>query len=53
MKKLLRLGGFLFVCANYTIFMPRKGFFKKLLWLEKWFRKFPLGGQYYVVGEKK
>lgn len=37
---------------NYTIFMPRKDLFKKLLSLEKYFRKIPLGGQYYCIGGK-
>lgn len=36
----------------YTIFMPRTGFFKRLLALEKYFRKIPLGGQYYCIARK-
>ncbi len=38
--------------VNYTIFMPRKGIFLKLLSVEKFLRKFPFGGQYYCIGSK-
>ena len=34
---------------RFTIFFPRKGFFKKILWLERLLWWCPIGGQYYVV----
>ncbi len=52
MKSKIRSVGFSPVLCNYTLFMPRKGIFKKMIWLEKILKKFPAGGQYYCVGEK-
>ena len=37
---------------RYVIFFPRKGIFNKMLWLEKYFKRLPLGGQYYVRAVK-
>lgn len=37
---------------QYTIFFPRKKMFSSLLRLEKYFRKIPLGGQFYGVFEQ-
>lgn len=48
LKKNLRRAGFTDVKVSYTIFFPRKGFFQKLLPLEKLLVWLPLGGQYYV-----
>ena len=36
----------------YTLFMPRKGVFRKLLFLEKYLKWLPIGAQYYLVGDK-
>ena len=40
------------VSVNYTIFMPRTGFFKRLLCLERYLRKLPIGAQYYCMARK-
>jgi len=39
-------------CIRYTIFMPRKGIFNRLLFMERWLEWCPLGGQYYCVSIK-
>lgn len=39
--------------TNYTIFMPRKGFFVKLIPIEKHLKWCGIGGQYYCVALKK
>lgn len=52
MKRNIKKAGFQKVFSNFTIFMPRKSFFLKLLEIEKYLRKIPVGGQYYCVAEK-
>jgi SAM-dependent methyltransferase len=37
---------------TYIIFFPRKGFFLKLLFLERYLQWLPFGGQYYYVSAK-
>lgn len=51
-KKILKEAGFKEVNNTFTIFFPRSGFFKPFLFLEKWLKKIPLGGQYYTKGIK-
>lgn len=46
-KRLLKDSGFKINNLIYTIFFPRKSFFKLFLVFEKYLRKFPFGGQYY------
>ncbi len=52
MLRKMKLSGFNGRGTCYTIFMPRKGIFKKMLSLEKLLRRLPFGGQYYCIGEK-
>lgn len=52
-KKLLDENGFTVSKKRYTIFMPRKGFFNKLVGLEKALTWLPMGGQYYVIASAK
>lgn len=40
--------GFKSIIVNYTLFFPRYRFFKPFLTLEKYLKKFPVGGQYYL-----
>ncbi len=51
-KGLLQKSGFRIQNLIYTIFFPRTGFFKKLITLEKYIRKVPIGGQYYFRASK-
>ena len=51
-KRLLNKIKFGSFAINYVIFFPRKGIFKKMLFLEKYFERVPLGGQYYVRAVK-
>lgn len=51
--KLLKHIGFYIDSKAFTLFMPRKGLFKKLQWIEKHISWLPIGGQYYTVSEKK
>jgi len=53
LKKLLAISGFMKTTINYTIFFPRKGLFKKMLFLEKYLKNIPLGGQYYTRSVKR
>lgn len=53
MKQRLKKAGFSSAKSRFTIFMPRKGFFKKLCFLEKCFSWIPIGAQYYVCGKKE
>jgi ubiquinone/menaquinone biosynthesis C-methylase UbiE len=45
--KTIREAGFQRAVKRYTIFFPRKAFFKSLVPLEKYLYRCPLGGQYY------
>jgi ubiquinone/menaquinone biosynthesis C-methylase UbiE len=40
------------ISINFTIFFPRNRLFEKLIFLENYFKKIPLGGQYYAVASK-
>lgn len=51
-KGLLQKGGFRIQSLNYTIFFPRRFFFKILIGLEKFLRRVPFGGQYFVRAVK-
>lgn len=51
-KRRVKNAGFKDLKIRYTIFMPRKLFFKKLLWMEKWLWFIPMGGQYYIRAKK-
>lgn len=53
MRKQLKETGFKKNAVKYTIFMPRKGFFNKMIAAERFFKNIPLGAQYYFVGEKR
>ncbi len=48
----MKRAGFHNIKVSYIIFFPRKGFFKRALGAEKLLRWLPLGGQYYVSGQK-
>lgn len=50
-KSVVKAGGFENVKSRFTIFLPRKGIFNKLLGIEKALTWLPLGGQYYVVAD--
>lgn len=52
LKKIMDQIGFRNVRASYTIFFPRKGIFKKLVRFEGLLKGLPLGGQYYLSGQK-
>jgi ubiquinone/menaquinone biosynthesis C-methylase UbiE len=47
-RLLQKVVGFAKTNIRYTIFFPRKGFFKKLLFLEKYMNWIPMGGQYFT-----
>lgn len=52
LKKPLKEILFVNIKRKYTIFFPRKYFFKRLVFLEKYLSWCPLGGQYYIRCEK-
>lgn len=51
-KKLLASSGFGIKDLIYTIFFPRKRFFKLMIPMEKYLRSIPFGGQYYFRAVK-
>lgn len=51
-KQRLKNAGFSDLKIRYTIFLPRKAFFKKLLWIEKWLWFIPAGGGSIMLGQK-
>lgn len=51
-NRLIKGAGLAVLEKRFTIFFPRKYFFLKLLWLEKYLRKLPFGGQYYIRAVK-
>lgn len=51
-NKILKSGFMSRGVLHYTIFMPRKGLFHKMIFLEKKLFWLPLGGQYYYISEK-
>lgn len=51
-KKTLLKTGFKVITTNFIIFFPRNKVFNKFLFLEKYFKKIPIGGQYYTVSSK-
>ncbi len=48
LKNLIIAQGFKSVIINYTLFFPRFRVFKPFLKLEKYLKKIPFGGQYYL-----
>lgn len=52
-KRLLGELKFNHIKVSYTIFFPRKSFFRYLLKIEKYLKWLPGGGQYYVRGGKE
>jgi Methylase involved in ubiquinone/menaquinone biosynthesis len=48
-SRLLRSGNFKVVRKWFIIFFPRKRIFAAFIFLEKYLRKIPLGGQYFIV----
>ncbi len=51
-KKILKAAGLQIISNDFIIFFPRKGLFASLIGLEKYLRKIPLGGQYFIRAEK-
>lgn len=51
--RVMRRAGFVNPKVSYLIFFPRKGFFQKFLWMEKFLTWLPLGGQYSVSCTKE
>ena len=51
-KRMLKQAGFQDISNTFTIFFPRSGFFQPFLFLEKFLKKIPLGGQFYTKGFK-
>ncbi|MEP6616388.1 MAG: class I SAM-dependent methyltransferase [Ginsengibacter sp.] len=43
---------FIIVKNRFIIFFPRKGIFSGFIFLEKFFSRIPLGGQYFMVAKK-
>lgn len=52
LKRTLRQAGFSNLKVVYTIFLPRKGIFNKIIGIEALLKWLPLGGQYYVACKK-
>ncbi len=52
LRDILDKAGFNKIKCFYTIFMPRTNFFRKLMFLEKYLKWLPLGGQYYLLAKK-
>jgi ubiquinone/menaquinone biosynthesis C-methylase UbiE len=51
MKTLINVG-FTKLKVSFTLFFPRVKYIRNLLFIEKWLKSFPFGGQYYVVAKK-
>jgi SAM-dependent methyltransferase len=51
-SRLLKKGNFKVVSKWFIIFFPRKGIFTAFIFLERYLRKIPLGGQYFIVSRK-
>jgi ubiquinone/menaquinone biosynthesis C-methylase UbiE len=47
-----KLAGFKQNFVRFIFFFPRFGFFRKLLWLEKYFSRIPIGAQFFVKSIK-
>ena len=52
MKEKFHLAGFVNIRSYFTLFMPRHKFLKPFLFLEKYLRNLPIGGQYYIIAQK-
>ena len=52
-EKLLKENNFVIKKKEFIIFFPRKGILSKLIFLEKYLQWLPLGGQYFIVANKK
>jgi len=51
-RSLLRSQHFRIVKKEFIIFFPRKGLLSGFMFLEKYLKWLPLGGQYFFVSEK-
>lgn len=51
--RLLKENNFTINKKLFIIFFPRKGILSKLVFFEKYFQWLPLGGQYFIVANKK
>jgi SAM-dependent methyltransferase len=52
MKSKFSSAGFSKISTTFTLFFPRKYFFNRILFLEKFLSFIPFGGQYYTIGRK-
>jgi ubiquinone/menaquinone biosynthesis C-methylase UbiE len=52
LARLLKRSGFIIDKLQFIIFFPRKGLLAKGIFLEKWLRWLPLGGQYFFKATK-
>ena len=52
-EKLLKENNFGIKKKDFIIFFSRKGIFSKLIFLEKYLKWLPLGGQYFIIANKK
>ena len=52
-SRLLKKNNFEIITKRFIIFFPRKGLLSSFLFLEKYLRKLPLGGQYFFVSRKQ
>lgn len=52
LRKNSKIAGFKNVKTFFTLFMPRHKFLKPFLFLEKYLRNLPIGGQYYLIAKK-
>lgn len=53
LQKIFQESGMKNTKINYTLFFPRYNFFKNFFFLEKYFKKCPLGAQYYLEATKR
>jgi len=51
--RMLRENNFDIKKKKFVIFFPRKGILSKLIFLEKYLHWLPIGGQYFIVANKK
>tara|TARA_B100001250_G_C19814188_1_gene797343 strand:- start:4434 stop:5105 length:672 start_codon:yes stop_codon:yes gene_type:complete len=51
MRKLIEVSSFKILKSNYALFFPK--LLSKLMLLERYLGWLPLGGQYFIIGEKK
>ena len=51
MRKLIEVSSFEILKSNYALFFPK--LLSKLMLIEPYLGWLPLGGQYFIIGEKK